>query len=93
MSKFSTFLSASASAQFYGFNSQIQMRLKKSFQSLKQNPFSNRSGADIKKLKGNHNPPLYRLRVGDVRIIYFIITHDVKITQIIKRKEGYKFLD
>ena len=58
-----------------------------------RNPFKKRSGADIKKLEGSFNPALYRLRVGDYRIIYAIIDKEIKVTEIISRSKRYKWLE
>mgnify|MGYP001575333501 CR=1 FL=1 len=43
-------------------------------------------GANIKKLKG-FNPPLYRLRSGDYRVLYRIEGLFVTIMRVINRKE------
>ncbi|MFH0927204.1 MAG: type II toxin-antitoxin system RelE/ParE family toxin [Candidatus Micrarchaeota archaeon] len=93
MKKFLVYISQSAREQFSSFEPSMQKRLKKSMQNLSINPFSSHSGCDIKKLNGNLIPPLYRLRVGDARALYSVQGTEVKITEIIKRKEGYNFLD
>ncbi len=60
---------------------------------LEDNPFRRRSGVDIKKLVTPDEPPLFRLRIGDYRAIYFILNDEVRITEIIHRSKGYKWLD
>ena len=48
---------------------------------------------DVKKLKGiKGREDLYRLRVGDYRIIYYEDTKCIKVTQIIHRSKGYDWL-
>lgn len=44
------------------------------------------TGVNIKKLKG-FNPPLYRLRSGDYRVLYRIEGQVVTIMRVIDRKE------
>jgi mRNA interferase RelE/StbE len=60
---------------------------------LNEDPFSNRSKADIKKLHGLKNPELYRLRIGDFRVVYFVEKNTVKITHILKRGNVYDALE
>ncbi|MHA1674081.1 MAG: type II toxin-antitoxin system RelE family toxin [Promethearchaeota archaeon] len=61
--------------------------------NLAENPFQSRSGVDIKKLHSPADPPLFRLRVGNYRVVYFVVKKDVKITKIFHRKKGYKWLE
>ena len=68
-------------------------RIKATIKTLEENPFQNRSGTDIKKLITVNEPPLFRLRVGDYRIIYFVIEDEIRITEIIHRSKGYKWLN
>ncbi|MFH1306772.1 MAG: type II toxin-antitoxin system RelE/ParE family toxin [Candidatus Micrarchaeota archaeon] len=93
MKHWNTLLSESARRAFYELEDSMQKRMKKAFKFLSKNPFQKRSGADIKKLAGSFNPAFYRLRVGDYRIIYLIDKKEVKITSIIHRSHGYKWLD
>ena len=39
---------------------------------LKKNPFRHRPLVDIIKLKGFKSPPMYRLRAGRHRLLYFV---------------------
>jgi len=93
MRTWEVFVSESARKDFYEIDKKMQTKIKDSFSKLKENPFQSRSGADIKKLKGNANPAFYRLRVGDYRLIYTIGENDVKITRILLRKHAYDWLD
>lgn len=45
----------------------------------------------IKKLTG-YNPPLYRLRSGDFRAYYRIVSHEVVILAITHKKDSEKIL-
>ncbi len=93
MIKWQVLISTSARKSFYSLNDKLQKRIRKGFIALKENPYRKRSGADILKLVGSFNPELYRLRIGDYRLIYSIQEKTVKITKIVLRKKAYKFLD
>ena len=45
---------------------------------------------DIKKLKGEKYPPLFRLRIGKYRIIYNIDNFEILIVKIDTRGDVYK---
>jgi len=64
-----------------------------SIQQLQADPLTSRPKADIKKLIGiKDNIDLYRLRVGNYRIIYEISENTIWISEIVKRSSAYKFL-
>jgi len=74
--------------------------LKSAFKSLERYDNSTRKRiinaieripqGDIKKLKGEKYPPLYRLRVGKYRIIYHIEDDNIVIAEIDTRGDIYK---
>jgi mRNA interferase RelE/StbE len=81
-------LKRSAKKEFDALELSVQGRLLDAFRFLSLNPFS--EILHIKKLKGA--PGLYRLRVGDYRIIYEV-DRDTVIITIIKighRREVYR---
>jgi mRNA-degrading endonuclease RelE of RelBE toxin-antitoxin system len=80
------FLSKTAVSQLNTFNKKLKDRIKISIKNLENGPFLSHSGTDIKKLVSKSNPPLYRLRIGDYRVIFFVIEQEVKGTEIIPRK-------
>jgi len=68
-------------------------RLKSGMKNLEIDPFKSRPHADIKKLKGTKKrDDLYRLRVGDYRVIYTVENNIVFILEIIPREKGYVWL-
>ena len=91
--EFEVLISETALKQIRKLEQETIQRIKKQLLCLKGDPFRKRSGADIKKLKGFVNPKLYRLRVGDYRIVYTISGYVVKITEVFHRSKGYKWLD
>jgi mRNA interferase RelE/StbE len=68
-------------------------RIKDVLSNLEDDPFRRRPSADIKKLVAPGELVLFRLRIGDYRAIYFVIDKEVKVTEIIHRSKGYKWLE
>lgn len=74
--------------------------LKRAFKSLESHELSTRKRiissiekipqGDIKKLKGEKHPPLYRLRIGKYRVIYHIENEIIIIANIDTRGDIYK---
>ena len=93
MTKYSVLLSQTAVSQLSLLNTKQKKRIKDSLAKLEEDPFRKRSGSDIKKLMTPDEPPLYRLRIGDHRAIYFVVENKVKVTEIIHRSKGYKWLE
>ena len=93
MTKFRILLSQTAVSQLGLLNSKQKKRVKDALLKLEDDPFRRRSGADIKKLVTPDEPPLCRLRIGDYRAIYFVLNDEVRITEIIHRSRGYKWLE
>ncbi len=93
MTKFRILLSQTAVSQLSLLNSKQKKRVKDALLKLEDNPFRRRSGVDIKKLVSPADPPLFRLRIGIYRAIYFILNDEVRITEIIHRSKGYKWLE
>ncbi|MBU7012209.1 MAG: type II toxin-antitoxin system RelE/ParE family toxin [Theionarchaea archaeon] len=63
-------------------------RIKENLSVLEEDPYHKRSGADIKRLVGA-NPVLYRLRVGNYRVVYAVEGDTVWITEVFHRSKGY----
>lgn len=68
-------------------------RVKKKLGVLEEDPIQSRSGADIRLVWGHDDPPLYRLRVGDHRVLYFVLEGQVRVTEILHRSKAYRGLD
>ena len=85
-------VSKTAVSQLNLLNPNMKARIKSGIKSLEENPFQRSSGSDIKRLVTAADPPLFRLRIGDYRVIYFVVQDEVKITEIIHRSKGYKWL-
>jgi len=64
-------------------------RLKEHLIELAKDPYTPRSSADIKKMKGKKHE-LYRLRIGEHRFEYFVEEGTVWIERAFKRGRGYR---
>ena len=93
LTKFKVFLSKTAVSQLNSLHDKLRDRVKNALKNLENGPFLSRSGADIKKLTSKSDPSLYRLRIGDYRVIFFVVDQQVKVTEIFPRKKGYKWLN
>lgn len=72
---------------------EIRERLKTGIKSLEIDPFKSHLHSDIKKLKGTKKrEDLYRLRVGDYRVIYAVEGNTIYVLEIISREKGYDWL-
>jgi len=92
LTKFRILLSQTAVSQLSLLNSRQKKRVKDALLKLEDNPFRRRSGVDIKKLVTPDEPPLFRLRIGDYRAIYFVFEDEVRVTEIIHRSKGLQQL-
>jgi len=93
LTKFSVIIADSAVKELKVLDAKLTERIKIHLKELEEDPFRKRPKADIKRLHGLKDPILYRLRVGEYRIIYAIGEKNVKITHILKRSDAYKVLD
>lgn len=93
MKRYDVLLSETVLRFLHRIDSKTAERIKNGLHCLAENPFQNRPKADVKQLVGSFEPTLYRLRIGDYRIIYSISGSHVKVTEIIARGKGYKWLD
>jgi mRNA interferase RelE/StbE len=74
-------------------NPEAKERLKAGIKGLEIDPFKSRSQANIKKLKGTKKrEALYRLRVGDYRVIYAVEGNTIFVLEVISREKGYEWL-
>ena len=81
-------LSSIAQKQFKGLEKLQKERIKSAL-----GIFTSEGRGDVKKLKGTKGrEALYRLRVGEYRIIFAQRDEKILITQIIPRSQGYDWL-
>ena len=76
-----------------GLEPETKERLKLGIKNLKIDPFKSRPHSDIKKLKGTKKRgELYRLRIGNYRVIYAVEESTIYVLEIIPREKGYDWL-
>jgi mRNA-degrading endonuclease RelE of RelBE toxin-antitoxin system len=58
--------------------------IMKHLKELEEEPFRPRTGCDIDIVEGRDRPPLYRLRIGNLRAMYFVDeqAHMVYVTDL-----------
>ena len=87
---FNVKLSKKAVKKLKQLDGNTKKKIKEKLKDFAREPFSH----DVKKLIGSRDPPLYRLRVGDYRIIFWIDwgKRTIFVERIIHRSEGYDLL-
>jgi len=76
-----------------GLEPETKERLKSGIKSLEMDPFKSHPHSDIKKLKGRKKrDELYRLRIGNYRVIYAVEESTIYVLEIIPREKGYDWL-
>lgn len=93
MTKRKVLLSKTARRQLDRLPRDANRRIREKLRVLEDDAIRPRPGADIRPLWGHDDPPLYRLRVGDYRVLYFVLPEEVRITEIVHRSQGYRGLD
>jgi len=72
-------------------SSQLRSRIIRGLRALEANPYEPRAGADIMRLRGTKGrEDLFRLRIGDYRVIYAVEAKVVYITDIFHRGKRYQ---
>ncbi len=85
---FEIMVSKTFQKQFHSLSHDDQKRIRQGLPVLAEDPFTPRSGADIKSLQQTL-PKKYRLRIGEVRIIYSIRDEKILIIEVFRRGQGY----
>jgi mRNA interferase RelE/StbE len=71
-------------------NPKERSRVIRGLRILETSPYESRVGADIVRLKGTRGrEDLFRLRIGDYRIVYAVEGRIVYVTDIFHRGRGY----
>jgi mRNA interferase RelE/StbE len=74
---------------FERMSRQLRSRIIRGLRALEGNPYESRAGADIVRLRGTKGrEDLFRLRIGDYRVIYAVVAGIVYITDIFHRGKG-----
>jgi mRNA interferase RelE/StbE len=60
--------------------------IKKHLKELEKDPFRPRAACDIDIVAGSGRPPMYRLRMGEFRAMYFVENQAVYVTDLFPKK-------
>jgi len=60
--------------------------IKKHLEELEKDPFRPRAACDIDIVAGSGRPPMYRLRMGEFRAMYFVENQAVYVTDLFPKK-------
>ena len=60
--------------------------IKKHLKELEKDPFKPRAACDIDIVAGSGRPPMYRLRMGEFRAMYFVEEQMVFVTDLFPKK-------
>jgi len=81
-------LSSQAQREFSALDTKSRARLRAGLSRLAET-----GKGDLKKLRGvSGGTDLYRLRVGDYRIVFESTPKELRVTRIFRRGEGYDWL-
>ena len=90
---FKVFLSQTAIKELKKMTKKEESRIKKHLKELEKEPYRSRPKADIKRISGQSNPKFFRLRIGNLRVIYTVIKKKIMVTEIMKRGKGYSWMN
>ncbi|MFA5896653.1 MAG: type II toxin-antitoxin system RelE/ParE family toxin [Thermoplasmata archaeon] len=93
MTKRRVLLSRTAARQLERLPKDAANRIRQRLRVLEEDPVRPRPGADIRPLWVHDDPPLYRLRIGDYRVLYFVLPEEVRVTEVVHRSQAYRGLD
>ncbi len=93
MTRREVLLSRTAERQLDRIPKSATRRIREKLKGLAGDPFHARPGSDIRLVWGHDEPPLYRLRVGDYRILYFVLAQEVRVTEVLHRSQAYRGLE
>ena len=90
MTKDRILLSRTAVRQLRDLPKEHGRKIRRKLAVLEEDPYRARPGAEIRLLWGHDEPPLYRLRVGDYRVLYFIVSEEIRITEVLHRSQAHR---
>ena len=79
-------LSPDAGKYLDGLDDKRARNIKKHLKELERDPFKPRTACDIDIVAGSGRPPMYRLRMGEIRAMYFVEEQTVFVTDLFPKK-------
>src|SRR5712691_11651751 len=93
LTKCRALLSKTAIRQPERLSRDANRRVRGKIKVLEDDPIRTQPGAEVRPLWGHDDHPLYRLRIGDYRVLDFVLSTEVRVTEIVHRPQGYRGLD
>ena len=89
---YTAMLSPAARKCLDGLDNKRAKNIKKHLKELEKDPFKPRAGCDIDIVAGSDRPPMYRLRIGEFRVTYFVEGNEIYVTEFFlkRRDSAYK---
>ena len=83
---FAVMLSPDAMRYLNSLDTKRVKNIRRHLKELEKDPFRPRPACDIDIVGGSGRPPLYRLRMGEFRAMYFVEEQAVYITDLFPKK-------
>jgi mRNA interferase RelE/StbE len=83
---FTVMLSPDAQKYLDGLDKKRAGNVRKHLKELEKDPFKPRAACDIDIVAGSGRPPMYRLRMGEFRAMYFVEEQAVYVTDLFPKK-------
>lgn len=83
---FMVMLSPDAREYLDSLNDKRAGNIKKHLEELEKDPFKPRATCDIDIVAGSGRPPMFRLRMGEFRAMYFVEDQVVFVTGLFQKK-------
>ena len=83
---FTVMLSPDAQKYLDSLDKKRIKNIKKHLKELEKDPFRPRAACDIDIVAGSGRPPMYRLRMGEFRAMYFVEEQAVFVTDLFPKK-------
>jgi mRNA interferase RelE/StbE len=83
---FTVMLSPDARKYLDSLDNKRAGNIRKHLKELEKDPFKPRVACDIDTVAGSGRPPMYRLRMGEFRAMYFVEEQTVFVTDIFPKK-------
>ena len=86
---YTAMLSPDARKYLDGLDNKRSGNIRKHLKELEKDPFKPRASCDIDIVAGSNRPPMYRLRIGEFRVTYFVEGNEIYVTELfLKRRDS-----
>lgn len=85
---YTVMLSPDAQKYLDSLDKKRAVNVRKHLKELEKDPFKPRASCDIDIVAGSDRPPMYRLRIGEFRAMYFVEENAVFVTDLFSKKRN-----